>query len=188
MTCADIQAAIAGHSRTCLWSPQKALAVRNSSGIVGWEADLLIVQPSGWVWEVEVKVSVSDFRREFTAGSKIKKHTALTKGEFQRWAGSKLRQNMVRKFFYAMPSEVYEKVKSEVPEYAGVILVAKEPGDYGRLRPRIERNAKVLPARRANDKDRTAILLSVYHRYWRLKPNAFADCETEALPEEAPPQ
>lgn len=164
MTCEEVQAALVGFGSNCLWNPQRVLAARNTSGLVGWEADLLLVQPSGWVWEVEVKVSVADFRREFSVNSKLLKHQVLREG---RHRGYPCHENLVRRYLFAMPTTVYQRVASEVPDYAGVILL--DPGGrdrHGRLKPWIEKRAKELPARKASDADREALKTSVYFRYW----------------------
>ena len=182
MKCEDIQRALVGYGTNCLWSPQKTLSAMNTTGVVGWEADALIVHPSDWIWEVEIKVSASDFRREFKEKSKTLKHKALVEGRFAgawaNWGGGRGRDNMVRKFFFAMPVTVYEKVKDEIPAYAGVILLDEKKVDsFQRLRPWIERRAKDLTAQKAKPEDRQRLLESVYYRSWRQK-------EPKAEPEE----
>jgi hypothetical protein len=156
MKAKDVQAALVGYGTNCLWNPRRVLAVRNSNGVCEWEADLLLIHPSDWVWEVEIKVSVSDFRREFQ--TKCKKHRRL----------QNFSQTLVRRFFLAMPVAVWEKVRDEVPECYGVILLDPKWVDaWGRLKPWIERRGKELPARRATDADRRKVLESVYYRSWR---------------------
>lgn len=46
--------------------------------LTGWEADLLVIRPSGWAEEVEIKISKSDFRAEWT--KKAEKHEDLRLG------------------------------------------------------------------------------------------------------------
>lgn len=90
MTARDIIRAIT----RSLWSPHKLTCAFNTWA-VEWEADLLVLQPSGWLDEVEVKVSLSDFRADMRG--KREKHFALQhgrpqfamlrKGPGQHWGG-----------------------------------------------------------------------------------------------------
>lgn len=57
---------------------KNAVLANYAAGTTGWEADLIVVRPSGWAMEVEVKISVSDFRAEFK--NKAKKHRVLAEG------------------------------------------------------------------------------------------------------------
>lgn len=168
MTCREVQSALLGCRVSCLWDPRRVIAARNTVGVLGWEADLVLIQPSGWLWEVEVKVSASDFRREFRAKTKIEKHRVLVSGHHRANYRGDQKPNMVRKFFFAMPSEVYEQVKAEIPDYAGVILVdpAKTLKGWKEPRPWIEKKAKDLPAEKADGGTRHQVLLSIYHRHW----------------------
>lgn len=69
----------------------------------GHEMDLFIISPSKYAYEVEIKISVSDFRADFK-----KNHTHESK--------------YIREFYYAMPDYIYEKIKLEIPEHAGIIV------------------------------------------------------------------
>jgi len=80
------------------------------------ESDFLAVSKSGYVWEVEIKISRADFKNDFkkTNWNGIKKHKVLTS------ENSFLKPN---KFCFAVPEGLIEK--NEVPDYAGLIYVAK---------------------------------------------------------------
>lgn len=157
-----------GYQSHCLWSPRRCVGARNTVGVAGWDADLLIIHPSGATWEIEVKVTAADFRREFT--HKSAKHKALQTG---RLGGYGNHENLVERFFFAMPEELYAKVLAEIPSYAGVILIAKRGS---RFMPRILSRGKKLPARRATDADREKLMQSVYHRYWNMhEPESVAE-------------
>ena len=171
MTASDIQHAIVGRKHACMWTPQQVTASFNSSGIVGWEADILVMHKSGWLWEIEVKISVADFRREFK--EKAEKHEALQSGLIKRRFKWDIRSytnphSIIKKYFFAMPVEVYEKVKDEIPAYAGVILVDDAKRDRSKnLRPWVEKKAKDLPAERGGDDVRNKIAWSCYWRMWK---------------------
>jgi hypothetical protein len=61
--------------------------------------------------EIEIKISVGDFRKD-----KYKR-----KWEFQKRYG--IWNNKIKHYYYAMPSAIYEKVKNEIPEIAGVYII-----------------------------------------------------------------
>lgn len=164
MTSTEVQKALVGYGSNCLWSPQKVMAARNTVSVSQWESDLLIIHPSGWCWEIEIKVSVADFRREFK--TKSGKHAAILRGHTVGYSG-RLRPTIVRQFYFAMPVEVWEKVKGEIQEYAGVILLDDSRRDaWKRLRPWIEKKPKSLPARKCTETDRVNLLRSIYYRSW----------------------
>lgn len=169
VTARDVVAALCGLGSNCLWDPRRVVAVPNTTAAVGWEADLLILHPSGWVWEIEVKVSAGDFRREFK--TKADKHETLKTGttRYRGGYGYYERKNeKVQKFFFAMPLSVYERVKDEVPDYAGVILLDEAWRDgWNRLRPRTEKKAPNLPgAKKTDDAFRIELLRLAHARLW----------------------
>lgn len=132
---------------TSVWSPQKTLAARNTKAL-GHEADLLIVQPSNYCYEIEIKISVSDFKREFT--HKPAKHKKLENGKY------------VRKFFFAMPKHIFEKVSDLIPHYAGVILF-----DPSTQRCTVTKQAPVnMGCAKLTGIQRAKIMESVYYTYW----------------------
>jgi len=173
MTAREVLLALCGHGSNCLWNPTRLVAVPNTTQLVGWEADLLLLFPSGWVWEVEIKVSVSDFRREFR--TKESKHLTLEAGVRMIDLGRGGRPHLVRhankhvgRYYFAMPKAVYDKVEAEIPAYAGVIVLDPDNLDgWKRLRPRIVRKAKLLPGTdKTGDKFRIELLRLAHARFW----------------------
>lgn len=163
MTARDVASALVGIHVGSLWDPRKVVAVPNSNGLLAWEADMLILHPSDWLWEVEIKISAADFRREFKADTKMRKHEALRTG-VPRYSWQ---DTYVQKFFFAMPQEVFSVVKDEVPDYAGIIIV--HPSDRPKRFPvaQIERAAKILPnVLKVPPEFRSKMLLSAYYRFW----------------------
>lgn len=91
---------------------QSKLVVPNVSyGFLPWESDVLVINKDDSLSEVEIKISVADFRRD---SKKQKWHSHGMQQEFKR---------LITRFYYAMPIEIYERVKDEVPDFAGVIVV-----------------------------------------------------------------
>lgn len=83
--------------------------VLNNLYVYNWESDFLAITKSWYVYEVEVKISVSDFKNDF---SKTEKHKQLLYGK------SKNKPNY---FYYAVPEKMID-IK-DVPSYAGLIYV-----------------------------------------------------------------
>ena len=89
----------------CRYEDKTAIWGTRYERIVNHECDILSVSKNMFLREVEIKVSVSDFKADLQ-----KKHQHIDEN--------------VRQFYYAVPDYILEKVKSLVPENAG-ILVAK---------------------------------------------------------------
>lgn len=87
-----------------------------------WESDFFVQNSSGYTYEIEVKISRSDF---FADMKKIKKHSILERGfyevEHRGRVDSHVHKCRPNKFFYAVPSGLIQA--KEVPPYAGLIYV-----------------------------------------------------------------
>lgn len=196
MTEKDVLRSLVGFSPRCRWSPSVCTLVTHSTGVSRWESDLLVIHKTGWVDEVEVKVSVSDFRAEFK--KKTSKHEALQLGYVPKRGGGKMicktvagtpsrfdgiadgvkiidatDYTIIRRFWFAMPAEVYEKVEAEIPAYAGVLVIGPKEylisGDYHWHQWYEKKRPEQLPSRKATDEDIHRALLSVYYRAWAAK-------------------
>lgn len=122
----------------------------------GWESDFLLVRTSGFIVEFEIKCSVIDFKKDFQkttfswnkAVEKIPKHDALQKGEGPNY------------FYYVMPIEVYEKVKTLMPPWCGVLTVRE-----GVTKLALEQDALRLHKEKITDAQSRKILHSAYYRF-----------------------
>lgn len=147
MNALDIEIAVARH-----FGWRNNIIVPNVSwGLLDYEADMVIVRPSGWAIEVEIKVSRNDI-----------------KADLEKWHnhGAKCFQ----RFYFAVPDEL--KDDPNIPAHAGIISV----GDYeGRKRLSCEIH-RVAPLRRdAHKLDESKIrkLLELgTMRIWSLKEHA----------------
>ncbi|MCF8299350.1 MAG: hypothetical protein K9J13_17510 [Saprospiraceae bacterium] len=85
--------------------------------VFGNESDFLAVSKSGYVWEIEIKVSRSDYFNDFnkTVGfnRNIKKHDYLQSDKTMK----------PNRFCFAVPKGLI--AKDEVPEYAGLIYISE---------------------------------------------------------------
>lgn len=82
------------------------------------EQDWISFLKSGYCWEIEVKVSKSDFKRDF----KKKKHTVM-KAVYGRKRKSDLDKKVPNRFYFFCPEGVVSK--SEIPDYAGLLVLTK---------------------------------------------------------------
>ena len=78
--------------------------------LLGWEADLLVLPSNKMLEEVEVKISLADFKADFI--NKKAKHVSLQKG-----------RSPLSYFWFAVPTELVETVKPLIPDYAGLLSV-----------------------------------------------------------------
>ncbi len=102
----------------------------------GTEADILSVSAAGYVTEIEVKVSVEDFKREFAGDSR-------TKAEKHRWLLARSKQQLkmargtptdrqcvleaLKEWWIAVPAELLPKIDMALlPPYAGLIVVPED--------------------------------------------------------------
>lgn len=77
-----------------------------SENIVTHECDMLMVTKNYFLREIEIKVSVSDFKADFN-----KKHN---------------HEGNIKQFYYAVPYYILDKIKDLVPEHAGILVAVYE--------------------------------------------------------------
>lgn len=94
----------------------------NNAYVFNWESDFFAVSNSNYVYEVEIKISKSDFKNDFnkTIYGNQKKHDYLFNG--------KLRPN---KFLFACPEGLINI--NEIPKEYGLIYITKEPYSYAKI-------------------------------------------------------
>ena len=158
VTSADIERALI---RT--WAPEQTLMVPNvRQGFVRWgEVDVLKVEKSLYLTEIEIKVSMSDLKREWNK---------------QRWMPVfyEAFKKTMRRYFIAMPEELYEHGRDVIPDWvgAGILTVCEAREEYGRLtrpyayerrKPRINKEAAKITIADVAALGRLGTL-----RYWNL--------------------
>lgn len=152
-TTADMEIAV-----TRLIEGRKHIILPNASwGILSrHEADLLVIEATTrrhYVTEIEIKVSVSDFRAE---AKKNHKHTHA----------------LISRLIYAMPDYVYEKVKDEIPADKRVgVIVATFNESRGWVAKWVKTGTHVLPYnhRKPEEKDYIQIAKLLSLRLWDQK-------------------
>lgn len=109
---------------------------------------MFLVSKSNYCYEVEIKISKSDFLKDLE-----KKH------------GHK--SDYIKDFYYAMPITLYEKVKDLIPERAGIIVCEYR---YGNVRAKIIRESTSnTRAKKISVEDELKILRLATMRIWSLK-------------------
>jgi hypothetical protein len=147
----------------------------------GAEADLLCLRPSDWLEEFEIKVSLGDFKREFT--EKADKHSRLVGGELthslltstntpiSRGSFDRM-QHKIRRFWFVVPHELLAKVKDLVPAHAGLVTVQRTSSQWrnafdvvavAKPAPAIAMARKLTPAERCD------LCRLAYLRYWDIE-------------------
>lgn len=123
MTECDIQAKLG-----CYYGANKGQIVVPNVLLGSYEADFVTITKSDYLIEVEIKISISDFRADF---KKKHYHDAPE----------------VNALYYALPKELYEKHKAEIEEScdkvgAGIILIGEKELPNGYSYRYIDRFAK----------------------------------------------
>jgi hypothetical protein len=147
------------------WEPTTHLLVPNACSLCGWEQDLVVIHKSGFMEEVEVKISASDYRREFSDRSfdKFRKHS-IFRGELEPGHGS----SRVRRFWFAMPAELAEKLAGEIPEYAGLLSV-KRAAVRSQCVTIVKKAPILRGSRKLEPEEQIAVLRLAHLRYWDVR-------------------
>jgi len=121
----------------------------NNVYIYAWESDFFTVSESGYIYEIEIKVTRSDFKDDF---NKLDKHTLL---ENKQPVSDLKRPN---KFYYAAPRNLLATYM--IPEYAGLIEI-----DPDTLSATIAKEAPFLHKEKGIDHIKDILLDKFYYRY-----------------------
>ncbi len=98
ITTKEIEIALARHLN---WR-QNIIVPNISWGFAIHECDILVVTPRGYCTEIEIKVSITDLKKDLE-----KKHKHIDK--------------RIKEFYFAMPDYMVEKSLEYVPERAGIL-------------------------------------------------------------------
>jgi hypothetical protein len=144
---------------------RRFVAVENVSwGLSAWEADLLVCSASGYLYEVEIKISIADLKRDRNK---------------RRWRYGDPNQDRsyglprIRGMWFAMTPEVWahKDAISAVPEKCGVIVVDINAEQLWE-RCHVARACKRLPADKLTTAQQFQLARLVVMRYWSRKEAA----------------
>jgi len=140
MNCIEIEVAVAEY-----FNPRTNLIVPNVSwGMFLHECDLLVLTPSGYAYEIEIKTSKQDLIKDL---DKPHKHDS----------------KKIKKLYFAIPSKLIDCL-SYIPERAGVIIVNEETRRCKKIR-----EGKVWNNYKFSDSDRYMLARLGSMRIWGLK-------------------
>lgn len=90
-----------------------------------WESDFFCTNREGWSFEFEVKISRSDFKADLKKKKhEVFKNATITQQYMSRGAAVSIvkeKRFIPNRFYYVVPEGLI--TKTEVPEYAGLIVV-----------------------------------------------------------------
>jgi hypothetical protein len=137
------------------FDPRKHLIVPNvSHSFFNHECDLLVLSAAGYATEIEIKISASDLKRDFAK----RKH-------------ERPRPKMIRRLFYAVPTNLVELAIDLVPQQYGIIEIWDFRSDYS---PDIIHHKAKIIRRAKNEKnascwgvhDTNKLLRNLSIKYW----------------------
>lgn len=116
------------------------------------ECDLLVIRPSNYAIEIEIKTSIADLKADFK-----KSHNHID------------RKNRIKELYYAIPNYLYDKAIELIPETAGIITCSVN-SKKGIIESKIVRRAKInTTARKLTDDEKNKALRLGSIRYWFFK-------------------
>ena len=136
------------------FDPRANLVIDEAALGFGGRADLIVVSKSGYVTEIEIKVSLADWNRE-------------TK---------KRKTPRASRLYFAIPKRLLTKVPEWVPEHAGILTLAAGCKDLDEYRPARRLSRPPLPAIEI-----THLRCSLYFRYWDMRRRALARAQAQTL-------
>ncbi len=132
--------------------------------VSGWEADLVRLTSSGLLHEFEIKVTRSDYRKDFAGKSVAKwvRRRALA----ERWERAPDLAPTPNRFWYVTPAGLL--TVEELPDYAGLLEVVEDcRNDRGEAWYAV-RTVKAAPVIHKQKRPEIAarLLTVLGHRYW----------------------
>lgn len=121
-----------------------------------WEMDVAVVTPSGYLWEVEVKLTKSDWKAD------LKKE----KWEhFEMMLGPETK--VPSRFYYCVPPElVAGGIPEWVPEKAGVLVIRPQPNTNYNYRIDGARAPKRIHNNKLDHRHIVSLYRKIYARMW----------------------
>ena len=149
----------------------------------GAEADVLVLRPSDWLEEIEIKISVADFKREWE--TKAAKHERLVRGGTlfapADESSTNPKPHKIRRFWFAIPLDLWPKIGPMLPAHVGCYTLAPQMwrgAPIGGLTVAIARPAPALPlGRKLTADERMELLRLLALRFWDVEAK-----ETPAVP------
>ena len=124
--------------------------------LCGGEMDLAVITKAGYLWEIEIKRSVADWRADERKS---------------KWSASS--RKYVTRFFYAVPPEIVDKQPSFVADDTGLLEI-----DQNHVRT--VRDARRRKGPKLEPPQIQRLLMSTYYRFWNERNYRHFDRRTSA--------
>ena len=147
ITSRDIEAALCAYPSSPFYCRRWIAVARASWGIESHECDILALSASNYAHEIEIKISVSDLKKDF---QKSHSHISI--------------DNKIRCLWFAAPETMLEAMKEFVPVNAGIIIV-RTIANHCRARI-IRKAAPKKTARKFTEDEKLQLLRLGAMRYW----------------------
>lgn len=121
----------------------------------GGEMDFAAVSEAGYLVEVEIKLTASDWNED--------RKKAKWGADFAKF------RSIVSRFYYAVPAELMSKAPAWMPGSVGLLGCYLE-GE--RVRISLHREAERAAAHKVGERELLAINASLYHRFWQRELKA----------------
>lgn len=109
------------------------------------ESDIVLVRPSGYFAEVEIKLSIADLKADFRKSRYgTFKHACLWHSKMNH---RRLMPSVPREFYFLLPEALYSKAYEHIPECYGVYLykhLGKEDVVWQKKRSKVVTHARKL--------------------------------------------
>lgn len=145
---------------TTLFDWRRNVVVPNLSwGLgLGWEVDLGVLSDAGWFTEVEIKVSIADFKKD---AEKWRHRLEASPGH----------ESKTRRKFYAMPHEINEKrngygMREDLPIPPGYGLIVVTGGHNGDAAKIVQEAPVNQAARKLRADEQRDMMRLGYIRFW----------------------
>lgn len=124
------------------------------------ECDILCIRPTGFVDEIEIKISRSDFKADFNKTVWVR-----GEGDVNKHLLLQQQRSPINYFWFLMPENLM--ALDEIPEYAGVlyakqVIVRNEPV----LKLKTARQPKRLHKNKCDIEFRYHVARKIQYRYW----------------------
>lgn len=103
------------------------------------QPDIMGVNDRRFIFEIEIKRTVSDFR------ANAKKPHIVNRCSTEADVARHYQEMAPRQFWYLVPPKLVERVRPEVPDWAGLLTVENDPGDDGYSTPIRVKSIKPAP-------------------------------------------
>jgi len=149
----DIELALARHLNV----NQNVIVPNISWGLHLHEIDLLVLTQSGYAWEIEIKISLSDLKAD-----KKKHHQHFS--------------NKIKRLYFAVPIELQEQALTLIPERAGLFVVGGKAYRGGVAVQLIKAPQINIQARPFNPEEINHLYKLATLRMWNLKEIVYRLC------------